>query len=233
MARGLIALFSIEYPLCFQEGCMPVTKAQFEASLSRIERTLIDQIPEFAASLAVSEPAYCLFLLCEDGSSDDNTPTMLIGTKPLLDACDAGVIDGIGDKSSQDKAWYPHQSITAPFPGFPPPSRAIDFVAEDTRICYLYELIEPEEIRDDPAQYRRMLTGVARELNKLDWSVIMPVTKQFFVWSTGYIGENLFEDLKNSVSDDQLRGLCETYSSLKQLSEFVSGIEDVMDQEDL
>ncbi len=211
---------------------MPVTKSQFEARLSRIERSLIDRIPKFAASLAVSEPSYCLFLLYEDGSCDDDTPTMLIGTQSLLEACDAGVIDGIGDKSSQEKAWYPLQSISAPFPGFPPPARAIDFVAEETRICYLYELIEPEELLDNPAQYRRMLTGVARELNKLDWSTIMPVTKRFFVLSTGCIPVHLYEDLKNSVSDDQLRDLCEAYSSLKQLCEYNSGIEDAIDQED-
>jgi hypothetical protein len=200
-----------------EDLAMPVTREQFESSLKRVASRLVKLIPERVASLGLTDPAYCVFLLYEDGTSDDMTPTLMVGTKPLLDACNDGLRDGIGDLANQGKAWYPQQCISAPFPGFPCPGERLTEVAEDTRICYRYEIIEPEDIRDDPAYYREMLTKVARQLNKLNWREIVPVTEQFFVVATDYTACNLFEDLPKCVSPARFQKLREAYRSLADI----------------
>jgi hypothetical protein len=63
------------------------------------------------------------FLLYEDGSSEDVTPTLLVGLKPLLDACN--------ERNRQSDAWYPHQALSEPFPGTPFPTAKF----EDLQHC--------------------------------------------------------------------------------------------------
>ncbi len=193
---------------------MSVTKEQFESSLRRVAERLLREVPQHVASLGLRDPAYCVFLLYEDGTSDDVTPTLYVGTKPLLDACNAGERDGIGDRADQGKAWAPQQSISSPFPGYPLPGDRLHAVAEDTMICYRYEIIEPEELRDNPAGYRQMLVDVARRLNDLNWQEIVPITENFFVLATDYSAFNLYDDLPKCVSTSKLQQLREAYVSL-------------------
>jgi len=93
-----------------------------QSAVRSAETKILTEIPQKVRELAPNEPIFCIFLLYDDGSSLDVTPTLQIGLKSLLDACEAGQIDGIGDRARPFKAWVPQQNISAPFPGFPCPS---------------------------------------------------------------------------------------------------------------
>lgn len=188
---------------------MSVDFEQCVEALVRIEATLIEAIPEVVRSLQLRDPAYCVFLLYEDGSSEDVTPTLLVGLKPLLDACN--------ERNRQSDAWYPHQALSEPFPGTPFPQAKLDMVADDTMVTYSFEIFEPEDICDDPAMYREMLCRVARKLNQMDWNSITPVTDQFFVFVSDFSSQRLFEDLPHCVSPTQLANLRTAYDSLAHL----------------
>jgi hypothetical protein len=197
-----------------REQLMPVTKEQFESTLRRVAERLLEEVPGHVASLGLCDPAYCILLLYEDGTSDDVTPTLLVSTKPHLDACNARQCDGIGDQANQGKAWKPQQCISSPFPGYPLAGGPIGAVAEDTMICYRYEIFEPDDLRDNPDGFREMLIDVARRLNDLIWQEIIPVTENFFVLATDYSAFNFFDDLPKCVSITKLEQLRVTYASL-------------------
>ena len=183
---------------------MSVDFEQCVEALVRIEAKLLEAIPEVVRSLQLRDPAYCVFLLYEDGSSEDVTPTLLVGLKPLLDACT--------ERNRQSDAWSPHQALSGPFP-----QAKLDMVAEDTIVTYSFEIFEPEEICDNPVMYREMLCRVARKLNQVDWSSITPITEQFFIMVSDYTTERLFEDLPHCISADQLAELRTSYESLARL----------------
>ena len=144
---------------------MATTQEEYDELRQQIQDQLVDYIPKYFASHALSSPAYCLFLLYDDGSSLDFTPNIEIGTKDLLLACEQGLKDGVGDTSNQGKAWRPHQCISSPFPGFPCPGERLTIVGKECNACYDFEF-------ENNVAYslRDTFTETAFELNQIDWN---------------------------------------------------------------
>jgi hypothetical protein len=194
------------------EKNMSISRAEYVKLLKQIKKTLFAYIPEYFSKIELKSAAYCLFLLYDDGSAyDDYSPVIEIGTSELLDACNRGKIDGIGDASNPGKAWRPHQCISAPFPGFPCPGERLDVVSDAVNACYQFEF---ENQIEQEKSFRQTMLDTAFELNKLNWTNLNKVTDHFFVLATDYIGYNFFEDLEQCLTKSKLETILATYPNL-------------------
>ncbi len=185
------------------------------------ETKLLAEVPAMVRGLAPAEPIFCVFLLYDDGTSGDPVPSLQVGLKSLLDACQAERIDGIGDRSNAEKAWVPQQTISAPFPGFPCPTIPLDIIAEEADICYRHGVVHdgpPELPPLDPVPpaFRSMLQRVARKLNDEDAFADLPTTEHFVVLANDYLGDRLKEDVALSLSPQRHQQLTEVFPSLKR-----------------
>ena len=71
------------------------SQQEYDEQRSQIQAKLVEYIPKYFASLDLQSPAYCLFLLYDDGGSLDLTPVIEIGTSELMLACNNEIVDGL------------------------------------------------------------------------------------------------------------------------------------------
>ena len=78
--------------------------------------------------------------------------------------------------------------------------------AHDVLECYDIMLNQREHTNhDDVGPFREMIQAVARELNAVDWSMVMPTTDDFVVTATDSSGLQIYDDLEASVPAEKLQ----------------------------
>ncbi len=183
------------------------------AHLSRdVETTLIDWLPKGVGQHVPESPAYCVFLWYHDFSMDDAALSFGIGTTEFRDAC-----VGRLKRSATEAIWTPQQMIDEPFPGFPFPGGNCDVVSAEVNEMYAlmsapyFEQLEKGETDEDGekelnalAPLRHALHRVGLSLNKLaEWKEILPVTDDFIVFPTDFIGSWQCEDFEAAVPEER------------------------------
>lgn len=172
------------------------------AELERALRTkLLVRVPEAVRQNRPVEPCYCLALgFNADSPSEMLPPQLGLG---LASNRQIFMTRTRGGTSSPDldSVWNPSLFVDAPTPSpFPLEGwEADDLVAESQE--YAAHLLQEEST----ARAQKLLVAVARELNRLDWSVWMPVTDDFVVYPVDFEAGSWREYMEVSVPKAKLR----------------------------
>jgi len=183
--------------------------ARLSKLLADIRRKLTSQVPDLVQSFRIRSPAYCLFIWYQDLSVDEYAPVVGVTPVELRDAClaekDLSKIGG----DALDAIWRPQQCITGPYPGGAYPTGFCKDVSAESNECYSILCTDDTPADEGPAlmPFRSALHQVARELNAFDWSGILPLTDDFVVLATDYIGYWIQEDMLASIPEKQLQML--------------------------
>jgi hypothetical protein len=200
--------------------------------LLTIERNLTDWIPIGVKELEVESRAYCLFIWYQDYSSD-LTPHIGIATQKLLDAVEATHFDDPMDRF--DMIWRPQQVAELDVPGRLIVEDCYELLAESSGLFdsdgedSALEILEPTDGDNDVddnseldqefetlAPFREMMHRVGKNLKKVNWSKILPVTDDFVVVVSDYVGYWLSEDFEQCV-DQPTYALLQTKNMLPPL----------------
>jgi hypothetical protein len=177
----------------------PKTAPSYDEMRKRIRQKLVELIPQAIGKRKLSTPAYCL-AITYNTSKDDLPPMLALGLESELSLNPSGR----PDKKKQQATWNPKK-----FKQLKPGSILIPHDDELTRSCDLF--LQYTLSKSDTSSPRKTLCDVALELNRRDWRMQMPVTKEFVVFVTDLDNElrEMYwkRDLQESIPTAKLQQL--------------------------
>ncbi len=182
--------------------------AKIRKLIKAIEPMIINEIITKIKQVQLKSPAYCLFVWYHDMWQCDFTPQFGLATKSLRDFCLTVKNENEVGGDRFDAIWRPQQCIDRNH-AEAPQIFDLESVRELSNQCYVL-LQEDENLKDEEealTPFKEMIFRVVKNLNLYQFKTMIPVTDDFIVIASDYIGEWIVDDMNKSTPKDKIERL--------------------------